>query len=206
MRLFVSFLCLFFIWNISGCHSGNKSTSENPELSEEEIRLLQKADTALQFCKKNNLDTNYCILVDMKIHSGKNRMFVWDFEKNAISLSGLCCHGKGGKSTGKQPVFSNENGSNCTSLGKYKIGDRSYSQWGIHIHYKLHGLENTNNNAFKRYVVLHSFDYVPNMEIYPMHLPMGFSLGCPVISNELMTLLDEKLKQKEKSVLLWIYY
>ena len=33
----------------------------------------------------------------------------------------------------------------CSSLGKYKVGIRSYSKWGINVHYKLHGLEATNN-------------------------------------------------------------
>jgi hypothetical protein len=53
----------------------------------------------------------------------------------------------------KKPVYSNVVGSNCTSLGKYKIGKRSYSNWGINIHYKMHGLESSNSNAFKRHVV-----------------------------------------------------
>ena len=32
-----------------------------------------KREEALSFCKKNNLDTKYCILIDMSIHSGKKR-------------------------------------------------------------------------------------------------------------------------------------
>ncbi len=169
-------------------------------------RLQEKADSALVFCKKKKMNTDYCFLIDMKIHSGKNRFFVWDFNQNKVIHTGLCCHGKGGDSTGAQPVFSNVEGSNCTSLGKYKIGISSYSQWGINIHYKLHGLDTTNNNAFKRIVVLHSFKPVPAYEIYPLHLPMGWSLGCPVISNKLMTQLDKMLKDSDKSILLWIYY
>ena len=170
-------------------------------------RLQEKADFALAFCKAKGFDTERCFLVDMKIHSGKNRFFVWDFNENKAVHSGLCCHGSGkGESTGSAPVFSNEEGSHCTSLGKYRIGERSHSRYGINIHYKLHGLEPTNSNAYKRIVVLHSFDPVPANEIYPLHLPMGFSLGCPVVSNSMMRNLDEYLKQTEKPVLLWIYY
>ncbi len=173
---------------------------------EASLRLEAKADTALVFCKNKEFDTSFCILVDMKIHSGKNRFFIWDFKKDTIMHAGLCCHGAGGESSGSQPVFSNTPGSNCTSLGKYKIGIRSYSNYGIRVHYKLHGLEKTNNNAYKRIVVLHSHNPVPDYEIYPFHLPMGYSLGCPVISNELMTTLDGLLKKAGKPVLLWIYY
>jgi hypothetical protein len=108
-------------------------------------------------------------------------------------------------STCSSPVFSNEKGSYCTSLGKYRTGERSYSSWGINVHYKMHGLERTNDNAFSRIVVLHSYDYVPEEEIFPEHLPLGWSLGCPVISNKLMTSIDSLLKTRKKSVLLWIY-
>ena len=98
-------------------------------------------------------------------------------------------------------------GSYCSSLGKYKVGIRSYIKWGINVHSKLHALDKTNNNAYKRYVVLHSYEYVPDNEVYPFHLPLGMSQGCPVVSNEIMREIDELLKEKknEKPVLLWIY-
>ena len=51
----------------------------------------------------------------------------------------VCTHGCGKdnkQSTGSQPLFSNDEGSLLTSLGKYKIGIRSYSQWGINVHYR----------------------------------------------------------------------
>jgi hypothetical protein len=108
-------------------------------------------------------------------------------------------------STGPIPVFSNENGSYCTSLGKYRIGIRSYSHYGIHVHHKMHGLEATNSNAFNRIVVLHSYYAVSETEIYPFHLSMGYSLGCPVVSDGMMTHLDGLLKKKTKPTLLWIY-
>lgn len=164
-----------------------------------------KIDEALTFCKKQKMDTTIAFFVDMSIHSGKKRFFIADLQKAAVLSSGLCCHGMGKESTGETPVFSNDNGSYCTSLGKYKTGARAYSQFGIHVHYKLIGLENTNSNAFKRIVVLHSYDPVSEKEICPEHLPMGWSLGCPVVSNKMMTSVDELLKNREKPVLLWIY-
>ncbi|MCL1941948.1 MAG: murein L,D-transpeptidase catalytic domain family protein [Candidatus Azobacteroides sp.] len=172
-------------------------------------RINEKAEEALSFCKAGGYNTDFCILVDMKIHSGKYRMFVYDFNRKEIERKALCAHGCGKDdktSTGAQPLFSNENGSRLTSLGKYKIGSRSYSQWGIHVHYKMHGLEPTNNNAFKRIIVLHSHTPVPSFETYPVHLPMGWSFGCPVTDNDTMTYLDAKLKNTKKPVLLWIFY
>ena len=136
------------------------------------------------YCDKNGYNTNYCFLVDFSIHSGKRRFFVWDFKGDSVKYASLCAHGYGKNSTVSKPVFSNVEGSYCSSLGKYKVDIRSYSKWGINIHYKLHGLEATNDNAFKRYIVLHSYTPLPETEVYPLHLPLGISQGCPVISDE----------------------
>lgn len=151
---------------------------------------------AQAFCKKNNMDTSITIMVDMSIHSGKNRIFVYDFKKKQIAIEGLCAHGVGGGSTPNKPVFSNKEGSYCTSLGKYKVKGRSYSNWGINIHYKMYGLEKTNSNAFKRIVVLHSYTPIPNEEIYPQTL-FGQSAGCPVLSDVTMRKIDALLKTKK---------
>lgn len=205
-----SIVVFMFLIAFLGCkeNSQNSSLKDNfeNELSEQ---INTKATEALKFCKENNFNTDFCILIDMTIHSEKNRMLVYNFEKKEIERSALCAHGSGKgnkKSTGPTPLFSNEEGSLLTSLGKFKIGARSYSQFGINIHYKLHGLEKTNNNAFQRIVVLHSYTPVSTTEIYPFHLPMGFSYGCPVTDDITMTYLDNKLKNTKKPVLLWIYY
>ncbi len=177
--------------------------------SQNSTQINEKAGEALSFCKANEYNTDFCILIDMKIHSGKYRMFIYDFNEKKVERKALCAHGcgRGDKmSTGDQPLFGNEEGSLLTSLGKYKTGIRSYSQWGINVHYKMHGLEPTNNNAFKRIIVLHSHSPVPVTEIYPAHLPMGWSFGCPVTDDDTMTYLDTKLKNSKKPVLLWIYY
>ena len=168
--------------------------------------LNLKADTARVYCMQEGLNTDFCLLVDMKIHSGRNRFFVWDLKADTIMSKGLCAHGYGKGSTQTHPIFSNVEGSYCTSVGKYKTGIRSYSQYGINVHYKLHGLEPTNNNAFRRIVVLHSYSHVPEYEIAPSHLPLGYSQGCPVIDNALMIQLDSLFKKQNKPTLLWIYY
>jgi len=166
--------------------------------------IEDRINEALTFCQKNKMDTSIAIMVDMSIHSGKNRIFIYDFKKKEITIEGLCAHGVGGGSTPTKPVFSNKEGSYCTSLGKYKVKGRSYSNWGIHVHYKMYGIEKTNSNAFKRIVVLHSYTPVPNQEIYPQTL-FGQSAGCPVLSDATMKKIDVLLKTKKKPVLLWIY-
>jgi len=190
MRNFTILIILFTLFSFKPASSNKISQS--------------KISEALAFCKKNKMDTSMCIMVDMRIHSGKNRIFVYNFEKKQITIEGLCAHGVGGGSTETKPVFSNAIGSNCTSLGKYKVKSRSYSNWGINIHYKMYGLEKTNSNAFKRIVVLHSYTPVPSQEIYPQTL-FGQSAGCPVLADATMRKIDALLKNKKKPVLLWIY-
>ncbi|MBE9601334.1 murein L,D-transpeptidase catalytic domain-containing protein [Pedobacter sp. MC2016-24] len=182
--------CMFLSFGLQA-----KATDTNPDLM---------AAKALQYSKTHKMNTSYCILVDMSIHSGKNRLFVYNFKKKKVIIKGLCAHGSGGGSGPLSPVYSNEIGSNCTSLGKYKLGSRAYSKWGIHVHYKMHGLEKTNNNAFKRIVVLHSYTPVPAFQTYPLPL-FGVSSGCPVIANATMRKIDKLLKTGQKNMLLWIY-
>ncbi len=163
--------------------------------------LETRAQEAYDYAKANKMNTSKCILIDMSIHSGKSRLFVWDFNKQQVIAKGICSHGscdnfKAGDY--KQPVFTNTSGSHCSSLGKYRIGARAYSNWGINVHYKLHGLEATNSNAYKRIIVLHSFGLVPNKEVYPTYAPTSW--GCPMVSDEMMTYLDGVLK-KEKNVM-----
>jgi hypothetical protein len=172
-------------------------------------RYRTKSAEALRYCKKNGFNTSFCILIDMKIHSGKKRACIWDFKKDSVLLTGMCSHGCGQNPWGEaitkeKPVFSNVPDSHCSSLGKYKVGKRGSSAWGIKVNYLLIGLEPTNNNAVKREIVLHSWEDVPAYEIYPSGVPEGW--GCPAVSNAFMTALDSKLKNSEKPVLLWIFY
>ena len=170
-----------------------------------EAVFSQKTNEALEYCRQHDMNSDFCFLMDLSQHSGKNRFFVYSFKTKTVIAQGLVCHGTGKNSTPEKPVFSNEVGSNCSSTGKFSVGKRAYSQWGIHVHYKLHGLERSNSNAFKRTVVLHSYTPVPGGEIYPSHLPMGWSLGCPVIADDLMRKIDTLLQKTTKPTLLWIY-
>lgn len=208
MYLIKNITLILLLFSLVSCH-GVKDNTEQITKEESLDRLEEKAEAALIFCKENKMNTDFCILIDMKIHSGKNRMFVWNFNTNSVEKTALCAHGVGRedkKSTYTEPQFSNIENSWLSSLGKYKVGIRSYSKWEINVHYKMHGLEETNSNAYNRYIVLHSFQPVEDDEIYPRHMRLGWSQGCPVTSNEMMTYLDSKLQKVKKPVLLWIYY
>jgi len=171
-------------------------------------RTSTRAAEALAYCREKKFNTEFCILIDMSLHSGVKRFFVWDFINDTISYSFLVGHGCCDNSwnsddSRSEPRFSNKDGSHCSSLGKYKIGERGYSDWGVRTKYLLHGLDSSNSNAMKRTVVFHSWEVVPDHEVYPGGTPEGW--GCPTISNNSFKIIDPLLKKSERPVLMWIY-
>ncbi len=206
-KLFILFTVSFLLLSCSFVVQSS-STKEIKYETPSFLSLQTKAKEAKVYCKNNSLNATFCILVDMSIHSGYDRMFVWDFTKDTIVDQGLVAHGCGKAAWGEdetagKPLFSNTPDSHLASVGKYKITNRGYSNWGIHVNYKLKGLEKTNDNAYKRTIVLHSWDMIPASECYPNGTPEGW--GCPAVNNQFMKRLDIRLKNKKKDVLLWIY-
>lgn len=209
MRLFL----LVALVVMAGCTNSTGQGNNTPparsvKLAANLADVRQKAAQALVYCRRNRMNTRFCLLADMSLHSGVKRLFMWDFERDTIKYSFLVGHGCGaypwsGDYTKDKPVFSNVDGSHCSSLGKYKLGERAYSDWGVHIKYVMHGLDSANSNAFKRLIVFHSWDKVADEEVYPNGTVEGW--GCPTISNNSMLLLDPLLKAADKPVLLWMY-
>jgi hypothetical protein len=173
-----------------------------------EHAVKAKAIEALTYCKTNKMNEDFCILIDMGTHSGRKRFFVYDFKTQTIThrflVSHGCCNSIWGQDfTRENTGFSNVNDSHCSSIGKFKIGNRGFSNWGINVNYLLHGLESTNDNALARAIVFHSWEKVPDHEIYPSGTPEGW--GCPAISNAKFRSIDPLLKKAKKPVLMWIY-
>lgn len=192
-------LGIFILWfTLFGCKT------ETKELLKDYSKFHKEA---LSFCEKRQFNTNYYILIDLSIHPGKNRFFVYNFSSGKNDYEKLVTHGscdvfEDNDTKWEKAKFSNKNDSHCSSKGKYKIGKRDYSQWGINVKYWLKGLEKSNDNAEKRVTVLHSWEAVSDEEVCPKYLPLSW--GCPAVSNDFMTVLDKKLQKSDKPVLLWI--
>lgn len=154
-------------------------------------------DYALQ----NDMSTEYCFLIDMSLPSGKNRFFIYDLKKNAIANSGLVAHGSCNETFLSHPKFSNNTKSGCSSLGKFKVGEFYTGKYGRS--FRLYGLDNCNSNAYKRAVVIHGYDCVPDEEIYPRVLCN--SLGCVMVSYKFFDKISRIISHSEKPIVLWIY-
>ncbi|QQT25240.1 murein L,D-transpeptidase catalytic domain family protein [Sphingobacterium spiritivorum] len=219
MNIKVAGLVLFVSLTMINCQAeGDKRKVETPVAKQvqedssrpkvDSVKLQEKAEEALTFCKQKKFSTDFCILIDMKLHSGINRFFIWDFKNKRILEEYLVGHGCGlnnwsSDESKDKAEFSNKDGSHLSSLGKYKIGARGYSNWGINIKYILHGLEKTNDNALKRIIVFHSWEKMNDAETFPQGSPEGW--GCPTVSNEAMKIIDARLRGAKKPVLMWIY-
>jgi len=196
----VRILLLVFVQFIS-C-SGSNAENDIPTKD-----YSHKHTEALTFCKQKKYCEDYYFLIDLSVHSGKDRFYVYDFKQKKITDKNLVTHGscdifEDNDTKHQKFKFSNLDKSHCSSSGKYKVGKRDYSSWGIKVKYWLDGLEETNGDARKRVIVLHSWNAVADKEIYPRYSPLSW--GCPAVSDNFMQTLDAKLQATEKPVLLWI--
>lgn len=164
----------------------------------------------------NGYSTEYCLPVDYGRHSGRMRFFLWDFEKEKPVLKSLCAHGYGKGSTARKPVFSNETGSFCSSLGHYRVGkEKAMSKPKGRKALLLYGMDKTNSNALYRGILIHPVS-LPNFSIYPLMIPVKVhkvlghkirpeSEGCITLPFRKYTEVVETVKSSKKPLMLWVY-
>lgn len=210
----IYFFTLLFLHCQSKSNEKPKTSFSNHTIKiKKENKQFKNRDSlikeAVTFCIKNKMDTSLAIFINYKKHSGLKRAYLVQLNKKMVIDSFMVSHGCGDSAWGadltkENPKFSNEFESHCSSLGKYKLYGRAYSDWGINIKYIMKGLEKTNSNAYSRTIVLHGWESVSNVELYPNGTPEGW--GCPAVSNVTMSYLDALLSKKKKPVLMWIYF
>lgn len=196
---------LYLFWYKPKFSDAGKGISVSGKLETSHATLLRinnKVAELKKYDKQGTFNKQYCFLIDMSIHSGRNRFFIYNLLKDSVVASCLVTHGSGTAATNNQLQFSNTVSSNCTSLGRYRVGKPYMGKFGLA--YKLHGLDKTNSRAFERFVVLHAHDCVPNSEVFP--LPICESLGCPTVSPAFLTILKKYISGSAKPILMWIYY
>ncbi|WP_281233976.1 murein L,D-transpeptidase catalytic domain-containing protein [Flavobacterium gelatinilyticum] len=193
--LFVS-LCSFTTYNVTD--------REEEILTELEFnRLTEHVKEIKTFTSENNkYSKKIAFLVDMRIKSGKNRFFVYDLQNDKILDQGLVAHGSGSETAVRGDLkFSNLPNSNCTSLGRYSI-EKSYK--GIFGKaFRLIGLDDTNNNALKRAIVLHYYSAVPYDE---QDYYISNSHGCPMVNETFFKRLEKIIEGSDSKIMLSVYY
>lgn len=169
--------------------------------------MVKSADVDMQqlkaYCKKNGYSTEYCILVDFSRPLGTKRFFIYSFKDEKIIHKSLCTNGCGRNKNIFNSTFSNEFGSNYSSLGKYKVGNlRKMTSEFYGKGYTTYGLDSSNSNAFKRAILIHRGN--PPFELLPL-LVIPVSKGCFAVSDGMMKNIAEIKAKTSKPILLYAY-
>lgn len=152
------------------------------------------------FTNRQSMSTHVCFLLDLSIHNGKKRFFVYNIQKDSILQSGLVTHGDCGERYLSTVRYSNQPGSQCSSAGRYRVGATYKGIFGKS--YRLHGLDSSNSYALKRALVIHSHTCIPENEIYPNQICN--SQGCTTVAPAFLKILSSYIDRSKKPILLWV--
>ena len=150
--------------------------------------IEERAERALAFARNHHMNEHYALFVDYSLPSGTPRLFVWDFKKQKIIVSSYVMHGSGGGSTDKRPLFSNEPGSECSSLGRFLVTKRHGST--VKYSYRLWGMDYDNHTAYDRGLMIHGSSWLDKWcwkEYIPLHRES--CQGCVTVSKKEMKFL-----------------
>jgi len=200
MKLF--YLALFI--TVSFLTGSNFSFKEEETISTLEMERISSRIASIKdmINAEHKYNQKIVFLIDMKVPSGKNRFFVYDLQKEEVVDQGLVAHGSGSE-TGVRGVlkFSNMPNSNCTALGRYSVGKTYKGIFGKA--YRLAGLEESNNNALKRAIVLHHYSAVPYEE---QEYYISNSHGCPMVNEQFFKRIEKIIDSSKSNILMDIYY
>ena len=117
-------------------------------------------------------------VADMDLPSSEARLWVLDLPEGRVLHRSHVAHGRGsGRLRARR--FSNVMKSACTALGFYRTQDTYQGKHGLSR--RLRGLDRgQNDNALRRYVVLHAADYASRQHLQ-RHGQLGYSRGCPAL-------------------------
>jgi len=179
------------------------ATNIYKELNDNELNF-KAFNTALKgFIKlrteRNISSLQYLTVIDLSVSANKNRFFLIDLKNKKIIHKSIVAHGRnsGGEFA---KYFSNKIGSYQSSIGFYKTAETYHGKHGLSL--RLDGLEQSNNNARKRAIVIHSADYVSKVFI-DKNGRLGRSYGCPALPKKDFSKIIEKIKSGS---VLFIYY
>jgi hypothetical protein len=182
--------------------TGPSATTDTALAATSNDVFLELADTVGQAASAKRLldyklkndparEARYWAIVDFSQPSTSKRLYIFDTVEKTVS-SYYVAHGKGSEGTGNIPsTFSNQSGSNSSSLGIYRTLGEYIGQHGRSL--RLEGLEPTNSNALARAVVMHTANYVSDSFIRQTGR-LGRSQGCFAVERAVGDTLINQLK------------
>jgi hypothetical protein len=143
---------------------------------------------AIEHVLKQSSDHPRAAVLDFSAHSSARRFHVIDRASGQVLQSFRVSHGHGSegkRDDGYAEIFSNEPGSNASSLGLYLTGETYRSAVYPGLSMRLDGLSATNSNARSRFIVVHEARYMEpgSWKGKKMSRP-GRSEGCFAFSKD----------------------
>ncbi|MGZ3690893.1 MAG: murein L,D-transpeptidase catalytic domain family protein [Pseudobdellovibrio sp.] len=159
--------------------------------------VLDKAVKYYDFNFDKLTNTNFINILDFNLNASEKRMFLVNMQSGEVKPM-LAAAGVGSDPDGDgfATIFSNTPESRMSSLGFYMTAHEYTGANGRSM--RLFGLEDTNNNAFKRFIVVHGADYVVDDENHA-----GRSFGCPAVDHKN---LDDLINKTKEGSLLFLSY
>jgi len=154
-----------------------------------DFQIFENAMESLDEMEYRNEDI--VSIIDFSKPSTEKRLFILDLKEQKILYHTFVAHGK---NTGVNVAtkFSNNRGSNQSSLGLFRTADSYHGKHGYSL--RLDGLEKGfNDNARIRAVVIHSAWYVSE-DFIQKHGRLGRSWGCPALPVELSKEIIDLIK------------
>jgi hypothetical protein len=144
-----------------------------------DFEIFENAMKSLDEMEYSNEDI--VSIIDYSKPSTEKRLFILDLKKQELLYHTFVAHGKNtGVNTATK--FSNNKGSNQSSLGVFRTGESYQGKHGYSL--RLDGLEKGfNDNARRRAVVMHSASYVSE-DFIERYGRLGRSWGCPAVPVE----------------------
>ena len=162
----------------------------SPQLAEDAFDAFVKA-WALEHSKR----LEYTV-TDFSLHSSEPRAWVFDLATDALLFHATIGHGIGSieaQDRGVSSTFSNEPGSNTSSLGLMKAAEPYVGDYGYSM--RLDGLEpGFNDNVRRRDIVVHP-DERNRPEVTRQQGYLTPSRGCPTLEPDLSRRLIDTVKQ-----------
>jgi hypothetical protein len=156
---------------------------------------LQRALAFFDYNYNNIPNKRYMSVIDFSLNASTRRFFLIDMQSGEVQPM-LTAVGVGSDpdGDGMATMFSNVAGSRMSSLGYYLTAEEYKGGNGRSL--RLHGLSDSNNNAFDRLIVIHGAAYVSEQGNHA-----GRSYGCPAVDQKL---IDDVINKTENGSLMYI--
>ena len=209
MRKLIILLIILFYFPVNYSHTNDKKLVESVLSEAQELYKEMELDGKINYSvfeqamigykKIHAKNKNIITLIDFSKPSTKKRFYVLDLKHKEVVYTTYVAHGR--NSGGNYATsFSNENGSNKSSLGFFVTENTYEGKHGYSL--IINGLEEgINDKAKERAIVIHSAGYA-NPSVISSSGRLGRSFGCPALPEDISTPIIDTIKN---GTLLFIY-